>query len=709
MRKSILLLASLAVAAALAAVPHYTNTFSSGGVTYSQLGGVKASNYVATAIDASLLAKTNSAKEVIAKSVADYVSHYGEHYLKDISPSTIGYYFRLMSDSATTPVLAAFDGWTICQFSKTGDSWRFFALGSEYSVSSSGSVTTNSIVAKADEFTPWVFSGETAGYGNLSVVIVSVYEGAAFDYKLYNGGTFIAGLTDSSDSLTVANFITIDATKRITATRKRVLRTGDAATLEQLSTKQDKLPISEESDDLYDIGTAFAMYAERDGIGNSIHETYVSNMSLAQQLQYKQNILDARQLAVVNGGPYQPLGEGSEPAFDTWRTNDNQVALGNSSTVSAAKGMAIGLKTTTGRTTIAAGSSSIAFGIGAQTAPAGAASVALGANATASAANAVQIGAGNNTVASTLKFMGTTVVDADGRIPLSTHSAQVVDSISAVNAWQNYWSGDDVRLTVTNYYGSVDIPSLYLEQKMPADDDHDDSWFKIVWDERTRWNRFIATWDVFTNNVADRAWGVYDSSTGEYSPDGLLQLTQEQIMIASGMSWQKTVTSGGCAVWVLKSNTPTMLTGEDESGFFKIEDSDGNALFEIVKGDKRIVGATATDVSFSDGSLRVVYNSQSAEHPSLQVCDDLKTADWQEESELTIATVSWSGSSGEWIATITPVGARQSLFAKASYEAGGNTYIKNHVASSLDKVVVGGVEYSVSVETVNGKKLLVLQ
>ncbi|MCQ2299899.1 MAG: hypothetical protein MJZ81_07245 [Bacteroidales bacterium] len=62
----------------------------------------------------------------------------------------------------------------------------------------------------------------------MNVVIESVYEGAAFDYKLYSGDTFIAGLTDSSDSLTVVDFTTIDATKRITATRKRVLYTGDA-------------------------------------------------------------------------------------------------------------------------------------------------------------------------------------------------------------------------------------------------------------------------------------------------------------------------------------------------------------------------------------------------------------------------------------------------------------------------------------------------
>ncbi len=282
-----------------------------------------------------------------------------------------------------------------------------------------------------------------------------------------------------------------------------------------------------------------------------------------------------------------------------------------------------------------------------------------------------------------------------------------------VHAWQTYWGGDDVRITVTNYYGSIDLPAVYIEQKMDADDDHSENWFKIIWDERTRWNAFLSDYAAVTNEVAqnkaDRAWGVYDSSSGEYSPDGLLQLSQDQIVIASGMAYQKTVTAGGCSVWVLKSTTPTTVSGELENGYFRIQDGDGNPLFEIVKGDKRVVGAVATDVQASGGAMTVRYNSVSDEHPTMEVCTDLRTADWQTEDACTVARVTWSGSSGAWVATVTPVGAPSAMFAKASYEAGGNTYIRNHVASSLDKVVVGGTEYTVTVQTVNGKKLLVLE
>ena len=294
--------------------------------------------------------------------------------------------------------------------------------------------------------------------------------------------------------------------------------------------------------------------------------------------------------------------------------------------------------------------------------------------------------------------------------------------LGTVSAWQTYWDGDDVRVTVTNYYGNLDHPSLYLEQKMPADADHSASWFKTIWDERTRWNAFLAGYASLTNhvnqNLADRAWGVYDSSTGEYSPDGLLQLSHEQILIGGGMAYQKTVTSGGSAYWVLTANGPTTLSGQTETGYFRIQDADGNALFEIVKGDKRIVGATATAIKATGNGVTIHYNSVSSEPPALEWCDDLRTADWQPVTARSGGgaspppdqpMASWSGESGAWVADVTFGEAPRAAFFKASYEAGGNTYIRNNVASSLDKVVVGGIEYTVTVETVNGKKLLVLQ
>ena len=329
--------------------------------------------------------------------------------------------------------------------------------------------------------------------------------------------------------------------------------------------------------------------------------------------------------------------------------------------------------------------------------------------------------------------------DSDGRSIIDTYAEKMVvndlhdryNEISGtVSAWQTYWDGDDVRVTVTNYYGNLDIPSLYLEQKMPADETHDAPWFKIVWDERTRWNLFLPQWSSLTNDVAqnkaDRAWGVYDSSTGEYSPDGLLQLSQEQIMIAPGMSYQKTVTAGGNAYWILRANDPTTVSGVTSNGFFRIEDFDGNPLIEIVKGDKRIVGASIASINIEDYGLTLTFNVESGNPPEVYFADRLSDGEWHriEPSGESVWLVwhwevEWSGAPGAWVASITwksgfngmtsPPNPPQQGFFRATYETGGNTYIRNNVATSIDKVVVGGIEYTVTVETVNGKKLLVLQ
>lgn len=329
--------------------------------------------------------------------------------------------------------------------------------------------------------------------------------------------------------------------------------------------------------------------------------------------------------------------------------------------------------------------------------------------------------------------------DLDGRSIIDTYAEKMVvndlhdryNEISGtVSAWQTYWDGDDVRVTVTNYYGNLDIPSLYLEQKMPVDETHDSPWFKIVWDERTRWNRFMPTFAALTNDVAqnkaDRAWGVYDSSTGEYSPDGLLQLSQEQIMIAPGMSYQKTVTAGGNAYWVLRANDPTTVSGVTSNGFFRIEDFDGNPLIEIVKGEKRIVGASIASINIEDYGLTLTFNVESDNPPEVYFANSLSDGEWNRiersgESAWAVQhwEVEWSGASGAWVASITwnggsigmpsPPNPPQQGFFRATYETGGNTYIRNNVATSIDKVVVGGIEYTVTVETVNGKKLLVLR
>lgn len=247
-----------------------------------------------------------------------------------------------------------------------------------------------------------------------------------------------------------------------------------------------------------------------------------------------------------------------------------------------------------------------------------------------------------------------------------------------VNLWETYWDGDEVRVTVTNYDSSVHLPSLYLEQKL-----ENTNAYRVVWSESTRWasNALeMAELRSAVDEKADRAWGFYDSHTGEYAPDGFTWLSSPKIAIAGGLAYQRTLTTDG-AVWVLVSNGMVAETGgEVTNGFFRIKDDEGNTTFEIVRGNKRTVGATAAGirVTRSGGSnvVTVPYNVVSEEHPTVYGTTNLSSGEWTE------LAATWLGQSGAWTAQVSSASA--TLFIKGEYETGGETYIRNAAPISVE-------------------------
>lgn len=265
-----------------------------------------------------------------------------------------------------------------------------------------------------------------------------------------------------------------------------------------------------------------------------------------------------------------------------------------------------------------------------------------------------------------------------------------------------YLQGDDAKVVVTNYDSAVTMPSQSLQQRI---DEGGSNYWKIVWNEMTRWNRFTgagfdwAAWcgfDCFRTNIlaqldqkADRAWGFYDSHTGNYAPDGYTWLSSPKIAIAAGLAYQRTVMSEG-AVWVLESNGLVTETGGNATnGFFRISDDEGNALFEIVKGNKRTVGAQAGSLTTTSvmgiTHMHITYAVVSESHPTVMVCNDLSAGNWRAEtSGDCIANVSWTGSSGAYVAEVWGKTAQSLMFVKAEYEVGGETYIKNTAPISAE-------------------------
>ena len=260
-----------------------------------------------------------------------------------------------------------------------------------------------------------------------------------------------------------------------------------------------------------------------------------------------------------------------------------------------------------------------------------------------------------------------------------------------------YLQGDDAKVVVTNYDSAVTMPSMSLQQRI---DEGGSNYWKIVWNEMTRWNWLFdyylptnyfnkAQINSLLDEKADRAWGYYDSHGGNYAPDGYTWVSSPKIAIAAGLAYQRTVTSEG-AIWVLTSNGLVTETGGNmTNGFFRISDDEGNSLFEIVKGNKRTVGAQAGSLTTTSvlgiTHMHITYPVVSESHPTVKVCTNLSTADWKAETAGDcVANVEWTGSSGAWVAEVWGKTSQPMMFVNAEYEVGGETYIKNVAPISAD-------------------------
>lgn len=303
------------------------------------------------------------------------------------------------------------------------------------------------------------------------------------------------------------------------------------------------------------------------------------------------------------------------------------------------------------------------------------------------------------------------------------------EAMSTVAALSSIVLGDDCQLVSTNYNSATKMPSLFLRFKIKDEATGEMVWYK-VWDELTRWDylfdTFLPTNYMSKSEVkeeldqkADRAWGFYDSHTGSYAPNGYTWISSPKVAIAGGMAYQRVVTSEG-AIFVLCSNGLNTELGNDPAstnGFFRITDDKGNAVFEITKGTETIVGATASSLTTESVNgithLRIAYDVESSEHPKLEICRVLKASEqpeWKEEGASDCpANVTWSGQSGAWVAEVWGKQAEPSLFVKGTYKKGAKDVITNHAPVAFTKIVIGGVEYTAKAETMNGKKVLVLE
>ena len=278
----------------------------------------------------------------------------------------------------------------------------------------------------------------------------------------------------------------------------------------------------------------------------------------------------------------------------------------------------------------------------------------------------------------------------------------------------SYLGAESFRVVVTNYDSAVHPPVASFEYRMTTNEA-----FRTVWNETDGLNRAIATATNLAHQAAkqladdpaNRAWGKYDSETGEASPEGVIQATAPGgLIVGGGQRWSQISAESGW--WILTSTDPTLCrTGTN--GVFSIIGSDGQEAIRIVKGDKVTVPAPADGISVASGVCTVTYAVEAEQHPTArfasEIGGDAGTVWYNEDDADCPVTMTWSGTSGNYVLTFDTAGLSAG-FVQAAYEQGQESYTSFGGAGlEITKIRIGGKVYTVGTATIDGKTVLTLE
>ena len=224
---------------------------------------------------------------------------------------------------------------------------------------------------------------------------------------------------------------------------------------------------------------------------------------------------------------------------------------------------------------------------------------------------------------------------------------------------------------------------------------------------------------------APKAWGSLTSG-GAPAPDDTLVVEKQKVAITGGGNYASIESSTGCyyvlavslgSEWTLESLADAQNPTNAATVTFR--DADGNGVYQIVSTASRTVDAIAgvdmlaPAVASVGGNDVVTMNFPvvAAEPPVMYYTPNL-TNEFAEASSSNwpgvVSSVVWSGSSGLYTATVTMVGQPGSGFFCAKYIKPGSVYVRHITPIIVPSITFDDVTYTISVETVNGKKLMVL-
>ena len=282
-----------------------------------------------------------------------------------------------------------------------------------------------------------------------------------------------------------------------------------------------------------------------------------------------------------------------------------------------------------------------------------------------------------------------------------TYTAEEVGATTAADVYRLV-AGTNVVLVVTNYNSATHAAAMKLQHLDPESGQYVTYWDEMRQHGITYTNGMNYTDAAIAERAAPRAWSGTTSGLGSEAPAGVTWISTPETVIAGGFEYEKVVTSAG-AVWVLTSNG--MSTGATSNSFFRVAASDGTELFSIEKTDSYLIGVNADGITRSGNTVTIPINVVAAEHPYIRCTKNLVNPTWVKEDEGGLdcawATVSWSGTTGAYVATVTT--AEPQAFFYFEYMVEGQVKIKNSAKTEMSGgILFNGTTY---LPTVNGNKL----
>ncbi len=239
------------------------------------------------------------------------------------------------------------------------------------------------------------------------------------------------------------------------------------------------------------------------------------------------------------------------------------------------------------------------------------------------------------------------------------------------------YSGSNVVCEVTNYNSRVNPPTLRLLQFTETNT------YITIWAETNGLERTVRSAAAYTDSAvaelearareayAPRGWSGTTSGLGAPAPSNTTWISTPTTVFAGGLEYEKQVTTFG-QIWILSYHGDTPQVYTNQASNITLMSADGTEAFAVEKTDSYLVGVDATSIHVNGNTVTMAVPVVAETHPYLRYTQALSPLAWEREENgfTTDISVTWSGSSGAWVCTVT-TSARQGFFAFEFFQEGG--------------------------------------